>query len=185
MLLAPSPPLLFMGEEWGAPQPFLFFCDFESGLAKSVREGRRRELARFPEFRDEKACEKIPDPNAPETFARSVLNWADLHVEPHAEWLEHYRALLTIRRREITPRLRRLEGHASRFQVWGETGLTARWRLGDGSGLVLFANLGGSLVRGVELRPHGRLLYATNDELASRLGEGVLPPWSVAWFLEG
>lgn len=185
MLLAPSPPLLFMGEEWGATQPFHFFCDLESGLADDVREGRRREFARFPAFRDEKAREEIPDPGAPETFALSRLDWADLRVEPHAGWLRHYRALLAIRRREITPRLRRLEGRASRFNVWGETGLTARWRLGDRSDLVLFANLGGSPVRGIEPRPRGRLLYASRGELTDRIGEGVLPPWSVAWFLEG
>ena len=45
MLLAPMPPLLFMGEEWGAPQPFPFFCDFEGDLAEAVREGRREEFA--------------------------------------------------------------------------------------------------------------------------------------------
>ena len=47
LLLAPSPPLLFMGEEWAARQPFPFFCDFGPDLADKVREGRRREFARF------------------------------------------------------------------------------------------------------------------------------------------
>jgi len=32
VLLSPQIPLLFMGEEWGSGQPFLFFCDFEPGL---------------------------------------------------------------------------------------------------------------------------------------------------------
>ncbi|MBL8541728.1 MAG: malto-oligosyltrehalose trehalohydrolase, partial [Betaproteobacteria bacterium] len=53
VLLAPSPPLLFMGEEWGSTQPFLFFCDFEPTLAPQVTAGRRREFERFPRFRDE------------------------------------------------------------------------------------------------------------------------------------
>ena len=44
-LLAPGPPLLFMGDEWGAREPFPFFCDFKGDLAQAVREGRRREFA--------------------------------------------------------------------------------------------------------------------------------------------
>jgi hypothetical protein len=44
LLLAPSPPLLFMGEEWAAPEPFLFFCDLGDDLREAVRDGRRREL---------------------------------------------------------------------------------------------------------------------------------------------
>src|SRR5690606_33956629 len=39
LLLAPSPPLLFMGEEWAAPEPFPYFCDFGPELAQKVREG--------------------------------------------------------------------------------------------------------------------------------------------------
>src|SRR5579872_6769263 len=50
LLLAPSPPLLFMGEEWAASQPFPYFCDFGPELAEKVREGRRREFARFGAF---------------------------------------------------------------------------------------------------------------------------------------
>ena len=67
LLLAPSPPLLFMGEEWGCEQPFPFFADFGAALAARVREGRRREFERFPEFRDEAVRERIPDPGARET----------------------------------------------------------------------------------------------------------------------
>jgi 1,4-alpha-glucan branching enzyme len=51
-LLLPQTPMIFMGEEWGAQQPFPFFCDFDGDLAEAVREGRREEFARFPEFAD-------------------------------------------------------------------------------------------------------------------------------------
>ncbi len=68
LLLSPSIPLLFMGEEWGAETPFLFFCDFEGPLADAVREGRRREFARFPAFADPAARDRIPDPAALATF---------------------------------------------------------------------------------------------------------------------
>src|SRR5262249_51463648 len=55
LLLAPSPPLLFMGEEFATKTPFLFFCDFGSGLAGKVRDGRRAEFARFEQFRSPQA----------------------------------------------------------------------------------------------------------------------------------
>ena len=52
-----------MGEEWGATQPFLFFCDYHGELADAVRKGRREEFSRFPEFADPERVAKIPDPS--------------------------------------------------------------------------------------------------------------------------
>src|SRR5690606_14174365 len=75
-LLAPSVPLLFMGEEWAARDPFYFFCDFSGDLADAIRNGRRREFEHFPDFRDSATRERIPDPGAPETFHQSRLDWA-------------------------------------------------------------------------------------------------------------
>ena len=68
VLLLPQVPLLFMGQEWSADQPFPFFCDFTGDLAKAVSEGRRAEFARFPEFADPDVRAKIPDPEADATF---------------------------------------------------------------------------------------------------------------------
>src|SRR5262249_48675411 len=67
-LLAPQIPMIFMGEEWGAAQPFLFFCDFTGALAATVRDGRRAEFSKFPEFQDPEQRQRIPDPTARETF---------------------------------------------------------------------------------------------------------------------
>src|SRR5205807_9029199 len=78
LLLAPFPPLLFMGEEFGAETPFLFFCDFERALAKAVTAGRRNEFARFARFNNPSAREEIPDPNATATFAASRLDWSTI-----------------------------------------------------------------------------------------------------------
>ncbi|HET7877064.1 MAG TPA: malto-oligosyltrehalose trehalohydrolase, partial [Methylomirabilota bacterium] len=75
-LLAPSLPLVFMGQEWGAAEPFLFFSDLGPDLGPAVAEGRRREFARFREFGDAAARERIPDPQAAETYGRSVLDWS-------------------------------------------------------------------------------------------------------------
>jgi malto-oligosyltrehalose trehalohydrolase len=174
MLLAPSPPLLFMGEEWGNTQPFPFFCDFHEPLAKAVREGRRREFARFPEFRDESARSGIPDPNADATFAAAVLDWDRIDREPHAEWLAFYRSLLALRRDEIAPRLANLRGNSGSFRRFDRGGLAVHWIL-DGAVLALRANLADCGCRGM-VPTNGRSLYATHPDVV-----GEWPPWFVAW----
>ena len=71
LLLAPHTPLMFMGEEWGERRPFCYFTDFTGELATAVREGRRAEFKKWPQFADPANRERIPDPNAPETAAAS------------------------------------------------------------------------------------------------------------------
>lgn len=183
ILLAPSPPLLFMGEEWGSSQPFPFFCDFGSDLADAVREGRRREFARFPEFRDRKARERIPDPNEEATFLQAVLDWEQVEAEPCRNWLTFHKRLLRLRHDEIVPRLRGIAGHAGTFEQYGSRGLLATWRLADGTTLYLAANLGPSESLRAPRRPAGRLLFATCQEMTDGLLERRWPPWSVAWVL--
>ena len=87
-LLLPQIPMLFMGEEWDAAQPFPFFCDFEPGLAEAVRRGRREEFKRFPEFQDEAARARILDPTAETTFNSAKLAWSDIADPPHAAALD-------------------------------------------------------------------------------------------------
>src|SRR5262249_14239860 len=94
MLLAPIPPLLFMGEEWGPTQPFPFFCDFSGDLAEAVRRGRRSEFAEAYE----RLGSEWPDPLAEETFRSAVLDWSAREREPHARRLALVRRLLAVRR---------------------------------------------------------------------------------------
>ena len=99
MLLAPMPPLLFMGEEWDSAKPFPFFCDFKGELAEAVRRGRREE------FRDayERHGEDIPDPLAEETFRSAKLDWEASATPPGRERMTLVQALLRIRCEEIVP----------------------------------------------------------------------------------
>ena len=60
-----------MEEQYGSKQPFLFFTDYHDELADAVREGRRREFAKFSAFTDEKRRAQIPDPNDAGTFRMS------------------------------------------------------------------------------------------------------------------
>jgi malto-oligosyltrehalose trehalohydrolase len=181
LLLCPSPPLLFMGEEWAAPEPFLFFCDFHDELADAVREGRRNEFAKFPAFRDEETRARIPDPNAESTFARSRLDWSRAEEGEHAARRAQYRELLHLRRRDLVPRL--AGARARTVQRFGDGGLCATWTLGDGSGLTLLANLAPAPAIAVPVEPNGRLLHATPQGTELMLARRKLPPWSVAWFI--
>ncbi len=178
VLLSPHVPLLFMGEEWGARQPFCFFCDFAGDLADAVREGRRREFADFAEFRDPARRARIPDPNAESTFARSVLDWSSVVRPEHAVWLERYRPLLALRAAEIVPRLVGTAGHAGPWRAIGERCVLVAWSLGDGTTLTLFANFSGEPVIVPENRLTGRLLYAT-----AAGGGALAPPASASVFL--
>ena len=140
LLLSPAVPMLFMGEEWGASTPFLFFCDFGPELAAAVSRGRREEFGRFEAFRDPAARERIPDPNAQGSFAASRLDWDERIRAPHREREALVRQLLAIRARAVVPRLARMPG-GGEFSVDTEL-LTLRWTLGDGSRMTHRLRLG-------------------------------------------
>lgn len=174
-LLAPSPPLLFMGEEWATRQRFPFFCDFGPELAQAVTEGRRREFAAFDRFQGAQALETIPDPNAPETFEAARLDWDERSRQD--DWLRHYQALLRLRAQVLVPRLKDLPAEGGDFELLGTQGLQVSWRLGDGSRYHLSANLSDQPL--AFRLPDGKQLYATPG-----LGDDTLGPWTVVWQLE-
>ncbi|MGH8164843.1 MAG: DUF3459 domain-containing protein, partial [Rhodanobacteraceae bacterium] len=98
LCLAPYTPLLFMGQEWAAATPFLFFTDHGAQLGRSVSEGRREEFSDFSLFRDPVERERIPDPQAKETFLRSKLQWSEQDEGEHGPTLRLYTELLRLRR---------------------------------------------------------------------------------------
>jgi maltooligosyltrehalose trehalohydrolase len=94
LLTSPWTPMLFMGEEWGAGTPWQFFTDHtDPVLAEAVREGRRSEFGSHGWV-----WEEVPDPQDPETFLRSKLDWSEPERAPHDRILEWYRRLLALRR---------------------------------------------------------------------------------------
>jgi 1,4-alpha-glucan branching enzyme len=172
--------MLYMGEEWAASTPFLFFCDFEPGLAPLVTEGRREEFSTFPEFADPATRERIPDPAAEETFLRSKLDWSELEEERHRGWLNLYRGLLRLRKEVIVPRLAGTSGGGGEYRLLGERGVAVRRTLGDGSRLALVANLSDEPLRLAEPESLGRAVFSTHPEAT----EDELPAWYAGWRLE-
>jgi maltooligosyltrehalose trehalohydrolase len=169
-LLLPQTPMIFMGEEWGAETPFLFFCDFNGEMAEAVREGRREEFSRFPEFADPSSRARIPDPLAESTFLASKLDWNRLEPARFA----HYRALLRTRRERVAPLLPKIDKGGSAV-VFGPEAVRVRWRTG-GEFLILDANL--SPRRTEFPYVQGRILWNEGDTATS------LGPWSVRWSLD-
>ena len=141
VLLAPSPPMLLMGEEFSAATPFQFFCDFQGELATAVTKGRRCEFAGFSKFADSTALARIPDPNNSETFERSKLDWNCLNQPQHKSCLAYYQQLLALRRTQITPHLSGIRSRTT-FALIGVSALLVRWHLENNKQLILVANLG-------------------------------------------
>jgi maltooligosyltrehalose trehalohydrolase len=131
LLLSPETPLLFMGQEWAATSPFLFFTDHEPELGRLVTEGRRKEFADFEAFTDPAARAHIPDPQAEETFRRSRLEWDEVTEEPHAGLRRLYRTLIALRRKA---RLGALERDQYRVAALGGQGVALRLQPGARAG---------------------------------------------------
>ncbi|MFL1492535.1 malto-oligosyltrehalose trehalohydrolase [Pseudomonas antarctica] len=134
LLMSPMIPLMFMGDEVNAEQPFLFFTDHHGELAEAVREGRRNEFADFAAFKDLERREHIPDPNALLTFLQSAPGFTENTQS------QFYRHLLSLRHLHIVPHLP--GSVALGAQVLADGAVTARWRLGNGSVLQIDLNLG-------------------------------------------
>jgi maltooligosyltrehalose trehalohydrolase len=157
LLLSPLVPMLFMGEEFAASTPFLFFCDFGPELAAAVTAGRRREFQRFAAFTDDAAAARIPDPNAAATFAASKLRWAERDEPPHRERLALVRELLALRRQRLAPHLAGLK-HGGRHRI--ESGaLHVAWDLPDGSVWRLLAHFGDRAVESAQ-GPAGEVIFS-------------------------
>jgi len=126
-------PLLFMGEEYAAPQPFPFFTSHgDPGLVKAVRRGRRHEFSAF------RWQGEVPDPQAESTFLSAKLRDEDRERPPHDGILRLYRELLALR--SSHPALRGTgRKERSSAEVLSDSILRLeRW--GEGRRLALFAS---------------------------------------------
>ncbi len=176
-LAGPFTPMLFAGEEWGASTPFAYFTSHpEEDLGAAVTEGRTREFARMGwDLSD------VPDPQDPETFRRSKLDWSERHRGRHAVMLEVYRSLAALRR--STPQL--TDPTMTRTRCWYDE--DSRWfvmrRGPESDPVVVVANFGAAEVfldlgADHELRwstPGGATVVPGGVTLAAHAGAVLLP----------
>jgi malto-oligosyltrehalose trehalohydrolase len=181
LLLAPFPPLLFMGEEFGCRRPFLFFCDFSPELSIIVSNGRRKEFSKFKEFQEADARERIPDPSDPATFKDAILDWDCLEQSLHKEWLYFYKILLNLRRQKIIPLLKRFNIKESRSRLLDHRTIWAEWNLNSDQTLILLANLGDKKTVCTDYQKD--ILIFQIGAMEKEMDQGTLPPWYVGWFL--
>lgn len=178
LLLAPETPLLFMGQEFAASSPFLFFSDHEPALQARVSAGRRKFLARFPSAATPEAQRRIPDPGDPAAFQRSKLDLAERHT--HAPIYRLHQDLLRLRWRDpviAAQAWERVDG-----AVLTEAAFVLRWFGRRDRDRLLVVNLGRDVDRVCEAEPllapvrggRWRLIWSSDDPRYG--GPGVRTP---------
>lgn len=179
VLLAPGPPLLFMGEEWGTTTPFLYFADWQGELRDAVRRGRQREFAHFARHAEAARDGRLPDPCSADTFLRCKLP-PPTGASPAAHaWRDHYRGLLLRRQRRLVPLLPALaaDDHTS---VGHGAWLEVLWHFDSGERLCMQVNLSAAAVDAGGLgapAPQDADTWFTCGTIdADRFG-----PWSGRW----
>lgn len=165
LLLMPGIPMLFQGQEFGASTPFFYFADFETGLARLVRDGRSASLVQFPSLATAEMQANLADPGDAHTFARSVLDFGERGR--HASVYALHRDLLALRREDPVLRRRpcRVDG-----AVLGDEAWMLRFFSEDGADRLLIVNIG----------PDLHLDPAPEPLLAPVAGHG----WAVRWSSE-
>ncbi len=189
LLLSPHIPMLFMGEEFGATQPFLYFTSHEDPLlVEAVREGRRKEFASFKKFADSDFALKIPDPNHVDTFDASIPRpvSVDGSASTALDWSQWISKLLGIRHHYLIPRLPGT--YALMAKAIGPSAVIARWQMGDGAILAIAANLGNEMLvlsrEDVCSAPEAEVLF-DYGEAWQMLNKNIMPGSAFVALLEG
>jgi len=163
LLTMPYVPLILAGAEWGASSPFRYFTGHASPeLARAVSQGRQEE---FADFGWEPG--QVPDPQDPESFAISKLDWSERDRDPHAALLSWYRDLLALR--AATPALRDADRAAVRVTHDADAG----WILVERGPVSVVANLGATPA---EIVVDGETRLAWPPDVSASEGRVRLPP---------
>jgi maltooligosyltrehalose trehalohydrolase len=162
LLLGPQTPMLFMGQEFSASNPFYYFADHEPDLAKLVRTGRAEFMRQFPRLASFENGGAVVEPADVQTFLRCKLDWSE--TERHREVLALHRDLLRLRRED------RIIAQQNKFaiegSVLGPEALALRWYDEDqGDDRLLLLNLG----RDFDLYPVADPLIAAPRERSWKL----------------
>ena len=174
LLFLPATPMLFMGQEWGSRSPFLYFADHAEPLASEITKGRRAEFAHFAAFA--KDPDAVPDPQKPETFAKSRLSWEEVQEPEAAALLAFHRAALKLRRDDPVLKNSNVSAHVRGDVLWVE-------RRSEQGVRVLLLNLENAVVPlgRLELPRDARVLLSS-EEAPQSGADGTLAALSAAIF---
>jgi maltooligosyltrehalose trehalohydrolase len=188
LLLAPQTPLLFMGQEFAASQPFAFFADHRPELAVVVHAGRREFLSQFTTYATPSAQQKVPDPAAESTFLASKLDLSER--DEHASVYALHKDLLRLRREDpvIAAQAReRIDG-----AVLSAHAFVLRWFDAEQGDRLLVVNLGSELelhpipepLLAPPLRSQWQMIWSSDEPRYD--GPGALNPnTEERWLLPG
>jgi maltooligosyltrehalose trehalohydrolase len=171
VLTASFVPMLFQGEEFASSSPFQYFTHHEDPeLAKSVSEGRASEFVSFGWN-----AADVPDPQDPQTFQRSKLNWKEANGGEHAELLKWYEQLIAFRRAsaDLT------DGNLDRVEV--DFDEDARWLVLRRGTLEIACNFGDAH-QVVPVKASSKPLICSEKDLGLNSDRIELPGASVAIF---
>ena len=153
-MAGPFTPMLFQGEEWAASTPFCFFTSHpEPELGQATAE---RRFVEFDRMGWDPAV--VPDPQDPDTFRRSKLDWSETESGRHARLLAAYRRLAELRRAhpDLTD-----PAFGSTSCAVDEEARVFRMRRG---GLLVVVNFGDGPAT-VPVAPGGELLFASGEDV--------------------
>lgn len=174
-LLTPATPMVFMGDEFGATTPFLYFAEWEGELREAVRAGRQREFGHV-------ASDKhpLPDPCAPETRARSRLDWVQCELPAGRARSALVQQALQVRRAHFEPRAHALVAGAHTAERLGARGLRVGWSYGNSGRMWLEVNLGPEPLAETFTPLNGIVIFQHrwSDGTAS---VPAWAPWSARW----
>jgi maltooligosyltrehalose trehalohydrolase len=177
LLLAPSTPMLFQGQEFASSAPFLYFADHRGELGAKVREGRAAFLAQFASIATPEVMATLPDPTALDTFERCTLDFEERRS--HESMYRMHRDLLRLRRRDPVLSAQRPRGVDG--AVLGPEAFVLRFFGEAGADRLLVVNLGTDLTLNPAPEPLlappadalWRILWSSDDVRYG--GAGVAP----------
>lgn len=170
VLLSPFVPMLFMGEEHGETNPFLFFVSHtDDKLIQAVRKGRKREFKAFS-WKGEP-----PDPQAVETFERSRPDWSKCEQEPHRTLRTWYKELIALRQQLLTRNLFDKDSQCILHRD-EDTRILIMHRWSDQAGIVLLFNFGEREQQVTIDLPHGAWRRMIDSSEARWRGTGCVTP---------
>jgi maltooligosyltrehalose trehalohydrolase len=182
LILSPHIPLIFMGEEYGETNPFMFFCDYEGEMAEIVRNGRKKEVGNFCDMSNVKNLDNLPDPNAIKTFKTSKLNWENLAKPEGLRHLQHMRDLISKRLEYVVPALAEAEGNSGHTLHARGGAIAVDWQLGS-KRLQLRANMSEDEV--ALPRHQGTIIHHEMPDGTREVAEGSLSPMSLIFSIAG